>query len=341
MRLSWRRITIRPRRRFATSQGGIDSKQVLWVEIEHDGVVGCGEAVPSELYGQTIDTSAAALDAMGALLGDDPFAIEAVVRRLLARFDGQRAAVAAVDNALHDWCGKRLGVPCWRLLGMERPRVRTTFTIGVSGVEETREKVREALAEGFDALKVKVGVADDERTLEIVREGFGGPLFLDANEGWSADEAPRRIESLARFRPVLIEQPLRRADWRRLGELRGLGVAPIFVDESCERPSDVGRLAGLVDGINVKLNKCGGIREALRMIHAARALGLGVMLGCFVSSSLAIAPALTIAGLVDYADLDGHLLLERDPYQGIERSGGEIGLGQQAGLGVRPRGAGD
>lgn len=335
MRLTWRRQRLRTRHRFATAQGGLEEKETLIVELEHEGIVGLGEATPSQLYGQTLESTEAALAAMADRLGADPFRREPILRQLIEEFDSQRAAVAAVDSALHDWAGKRLGVPVWRLLGLDRPQVRTTFTIGIARPEEVRRKVREALAEGYDALKVKVGVAQDLDTLGYIRSCFEGPLLLDANEAWTAAEAPERIEALRALRPTLIEQPLRRADEAALGGLRRQRVAPIFADESCQRPADVVRLHGLVDGINIKLSKCGGIREALRMIALARGLGMQVMLGCFVSSSLAIAPALTIASLADYADLDGHLLLARDPYTGLTRRGSLIGAGDGAGLGVR------
>lgn len=337
MKLTWTRQRLRPRYRFATSQGGVDEKETIVVRLEHAGEVGWGEVVPSALYGQSLESSEAALAAMRPLLGDDPFALEAILGRLLAAHDDQRAAVAAVDSALHDWVGKRLGVPVWRLLGLDRPRQRTTFTIGIADLAEIRAKVREALAAGYDALKVKVGVAHDEETLSLIREVFDGPLFLDANQAWEPDQAIERVRALARFRPTLIEQPLRKEDWRDMARLRELGVAPIFADESCERPADVVRLRGCVDGVNIKFTKCGGIREALRMIALARGLGLQLMLGCFVSSSLAIAPALSVATLVDYADLDGHLLLAEDPFEGIGRSGSTIELSDRPGLGLVPR----
>lgn len=337
MKLTWRRQRLRPKFRFATSQGGLDEKETIVVSLDHDGVEGLGEATPSKLYGQTLESTEAALERIAGLLGDDPFAIEPIVRRALERCDDQRAAVAAVDSALHDWVGKRLAAPVWRLLGLARPEARTTYTIGVASPEEIREKVREALSHGYDALKVKVGVESDEDTLRHIRDQFDGTLILDANEAWGPDEAPRRIDALLPYRPAMIEQPLHKSHWRNLGALRGRG-APIFADESCERPVDVVRLHGLVDGVNIKFSKCGGIREALRMIALARGLGMQVMLGCFVCSSLAIAPALSIASLADFVDLDGHLLLARDPYRGITSRGSVIGLGDTPGLGVAPAG---
>ncbi len=337
MKLTWRRQIVRPRHRFATSQWGVDEKETLQVELAHDGLVGWGEIVPSTLYGQTVESSEAALVQAGDLLGDDPFTLEPILTRLRTAFDDQRAVLDGLDAALHDWVGKRLGVPVWKLLGLARPQKQTTFTIGVADPELTRVKIDEALAAGFTALKIKVGVPDDHQTLAYIRTRFDGPLFLDANQAWSPDEAPQRIRALAQYRPTLIEQPLPREQWQHLAELCQLGVAPIFADESCERPADVLRLRGYVDGVNIKFTKCGGIREALRMITLARAFDLQIMLGCFVCSSLAIAPALTLASLVDYADLDGALLLAEDPYEGITRDGGIISLGDQPGLGVTPR----
>lgn len=337
MKLTWQRQTIRPRHRFATSQWAVDEKETIIVRLEHDGVVGLGECVPSELYSQTLESSEAALTAIAAKLGDDPMRIEPLVRRLLVEHDDQRAAVDAVDTALHDWMGRRLGIPVWQLLGLERPRKQTTFTIGVAEPDRIRVKVDEALAAGFDALKIKVGVENDHETLSYIRKKFNGPLFLDANQAWTPADAPARIRDLSRYRPTLVEQPLRREDWRHLGALRALEIAPIFADESCERPADVVRLHGFVDGINIKFNKCGGIREALGMIGIARTLNMQIMLGCFVCSSLAIAPALNIASLVEYADLDGALLLAEDPFAGITREGGTISLSDRPGLGVWPR----
>lgn len=337
MKLTWQRMTVRPKYRFATSQGGEDERGVIRVVYEHDGITGLGEITPSDLYGQTFEASEAVLADAAGSLPDDPFQLDAALDPLLERHDGQRAAIAGVDSALHDWIGKRLGIPVWRYLGLAPARRTTTFTIGVAGPDETRVKIREALADGYTALKVKVGVDADEQTLEVIRELFDGPLLLDANQGWTPEQAEERVRTLGRFRPAMIEQPLRAGEWRRMRALRELGVAPIFADESCERPADVVKLQGCVDGVNIKLSKCGGIREALRMITLARALGMQVMLGCFVSTSLAIAPALAIATLVDFADLDGHLLLGDEPYTGIARTGATLALADEPGLGIRER----
>ena len=339
MKLTWSRQHLVPKHRFATSQGGVDEKQTIVVRLEHDQLIGLGEAAPSQLYGQSLESTEAALARMGPLLGEDPFAIEPILSRLIEHHDRQRAAIGAVDSALHDWVAKRLGAPVWRMLGLAQPRVTTTLTIGVAEPDEIREKVAAAVSAGHGALKVKVGTENDHETLAIIREAFDGPLLLDANTAWAPNEAAGRITELAAFRPAMIEQPVPTDDWRAMAELRKLGVAPIFADESCERPADVLRLHGSVDGINIKFTKCGGIREALRMVTLARSLDMLVMFGCFVSSSLAIAPALALATLADFVDLDGHLLIKDDPFEGIANEGGVISLGTDPGLGVRPRGS--
>lgn len=340
MNVTIERQTLNLRHRFATSQGGSDQRETLVVTLEHDGVVGRGEATPSPLYHQTIESNTNALECAARMLGDDPFALEMILHRLLTRFDDQRAAIAALDSALHDWIGQRLGVPVWRLLGLAPPHVPTAFTLGIAPLDALRVKLDEALADGQRVLKIKIGGDDDHAVLELIRSRFGGPLLLDANQAWSPDDAPARLRALATFEPALVEQPLPAdAPPAAFAALRDLRVAPIFVDESCVRADDIVRLAGSVDGVNIKLAKCGGLREGLRMIRLARALDLGVMLGCFVSSSLAIAPALMLASLVDFVDLDGALLLGQDPFTGILHDAGRLTAGGGPGLGVQPRGA--
>lgn len=341
MKLEWRRQTIRTKHFFATSQGGTSEKETIIVSLEHHGITGLGEIVPTALYGQSLDKSEAALAQLrsdiAARPGDfDPYQIETWVDYLVANHDGQRAFMAAIDSCVHDWIGKKLNIPVWKLLGLKPAQTQTTFTIGIGTPEETRTKLAEALADGYSALKVKIGVPGEVETLRIIREKFNGPLLLDANEGWTADEAVARIQALAPFKPTMIEQPLARKDWQKMAELRRLGVAPIFADEDCQRPSDVVRLHGFVDGVNIKLTKCGGIRQGMRMIALARELGMKVMVGCFVSSSLQIAPALAFSTLVDFADLDGALLLASDPFVGIESKGSRLWVGDAPGLGVRP-----
>jgi len=341
MHLSWKRVRCHTRHPFriarpGASVSGCDLERII-VRIEHDGVVGLGEAVPVPYYRQTLESAEQTLAAAGPLLGDRPEPIEPIIDRLLERFDDQRATVAAVDAALHDWLGRRRGLPLWHMLGLDPSATPpTSMTIGIDEPDSIARKVAEAA--GFDILKIKVGTPQDEQTLDIVRRAAPTQrIRVDANCGWTADIAAERIAALARFDLELIEQPIPPGQIdavRRLRDALGPRRPPIIADEDCVRPADVPKLAGAYDGINIKLCKCGGIVEALRMIAAARSLGLTVMLGCMVETSLGVAAAAHLASLVDYADLDGHLLLADDPFTGLQLERGIVCPGDRPGLGV-------
>ncbi len=340
MRLTWKRVRLHTRHPFriartGASVSGRDVDRII-VRLEHDGLGGFGEAVPVPYYQQSIESIERTLRQAEALLGDDSEAIEPIVDALLARFDDQRATVAAIDAALHDWLGRRRGQPVWRMLGMDIGRVPpTSMTIGLDEPDQMARKVTEAQA--FGILKVKVGTPDDEATLALVRRlAPNKRLRLDANGGWSPDEVGSRIAAVSRFHPELIEQPLPAGCYHALRAVNTGGI-PIIADEDCVRPADVKKLAGAVDGINVKLAKCGGIVEARRTIDAARRHGLKIMLGCMVETSLGVAAAAQLAGLADYVDLDGHLLLADDPFTGLETVGGVVRPSDAPGLGVALR----
>jgi L-alanine-DL-glutamate epimerase-like enolase superfamily enzyme len=308
---------------------------VLQLELEHDGVVGRGEASPIYYRGESIDSAADFLTTAAApLLGDDPFALEAIEERL-EDVDGEAAGKAALDAALHDWIGRRLGVPLWRLLGLSPDAPPTSFTIGIDSLEGTRDRARRARE--FRALKIKVGGAEDLARLEAVREESDAPLRVDANEGWTLEAARELMPELIRLGVEFVEQPFPAADVDSFLALRELHPRlPVIVDEGCHDLRDVAPAAAYADGINVKLAKSGGVREAVRMIHAARALGLRVMIGCMVESQLGVAPAAAIASLADWVDLDGHLLLADQPFTGLRFEDGRVLPGMDAGLGVAP-----
>jgi L-alanine-DL-glutamate epimerase-like enolase superfamily enzyme len=237
--------------------------------------------------------------------------------------------------ALHDLLGKRLGVPVWRLWGLDPVDApRSSFTIGIDEPEVMREKVREAAE--YDILKVKVGTARDREVLQMIRdEAPEKTLRVDANTAWTAKEAIRHIPLLEEFGVEFVEQPLPPEDLEGLRTVRRRSRLPIIADESCEVASDVARLAGAVDGVNIKLAKCGSLREAIRIVHAARAHGMSVMIGCMVESTLGIAAAMQLAPLVDYADLDGAALLANDPFYGpgLENDG-SLRFNDDPGFGV-------
>jgi L-Ala-D/L-Glu epimerase len=320
---------------FGIARGSRTTQSVVQVELEHEGVVGRGEAAPVYYRGESVESAAEFLtEAAPPLIGDDPFALEAIEGRL-EDVDGEAAGKAALDAALHDWIGKRLGLPLWRLLGLSPDAPHTSYTIGIDSLEGTRDRARRA--RGFRSLKVKVGGTEDLARLEAVRKESDAALRVDANEGWTLESAGELMPELIRLGVELVEQPFPAADIDSFLGLRQLSPRlPVVVDEGCHDLRDVAPAAAYADGINVKLAKSGGVREAVRMIHAARALGLRVMLGCMVESQLGVAPAAAIASLADWVDLDGHLLLADEPFTGLRLEDGRVLPGTGPGLGVAP-----
>jgi len=328
-------IDIQLRHTFRLARGDSDSRRVLIVEIEHDGLIGRGEAAPIARYGQDAVSAARAAEAMVAQMGD-PRAFDSAAAQVAVA--GEPAAEAAVDMALRDLAGKRLGVPLYELMGIDPTSMPvTSFTIGMDTPDIVEEKVREA--ERFAVLKVKMGSEDDRRVLEAVRSVTDRPVRVDANEGWTLEDALARLEWLQEMGVEFVEQPLPADQLDEMRELKRQSPLPLIADESVAHAEDIPRLAEAFDGINIKLMKCGGLGEALRMIHVARAHGLKIMLGCMVESSLAITAAAHIAPLVDWADLDGNLLITNDPFIGAEVSQGKLVLPSEPGLGVRERSA--
>ncbi len=334
--LRHRRLDLELRHTFRLARGASDVRTNLLLELEEDGRVGLGEAAPLAHYGQDWRSAAAAADVMVERLGDPRVLDSAAARAAVA---GQPAAEAAIDMALRDLAGKRLGAPLWELLGLDPQRTPpTSFTIALDTPEAMADRVREA--GDFEVLKIKLGSAEDRAVLEAVRDVTDRPLRVDANEGWTLEEARSRLDWLAGMGVELVEQPLPAAQLDESRELRRLSPLPIVADESVHRAADVPRLAEAFDGINVKLMKCGGVGEALRLIHVARAHDLRVMLGCMIESSLSVTAAAHLSSLVDWADLDGNLLVANDPFVGVTVAGGRLVLPDGPGLGVAPRSAG-
>jgi len=268
------------------------------------------------------------------LIGGDPYAHEYIGRRL-ARRPGEQGAKQAIDGALHDWLGKRLGEPVWRLFGLSPISPPTSYTIGIDTIEGTADRTRRA--HGYHVLKLKLGGPDDLERLRTVRENTSARIRVDGNEGWTLETARELMPVLVEMGVEFVEQPFPAADLDSFRALREINPRiPVVIDEGVKDLLDVARVAGYADGINIKLAKSGGIREALRMIHAARALGLQVMLGCMIESELGIAAAAQIASLVDYVDLDGHLLISNSPFTGLGFREGGVVASADPGLGVRP-----
>jgi L-alanine-DL-glutamate epimerase-like enolase superfamily enzyme len=322
-----RTATVQLAETFTISRGSEDEAQVVQVEIAHDGVSGFGEAAPIERYSESGASALAWLE--GLEIGDDPFALDEIADRLPP---GEHAARAALDHALHDLQGKLTGQPVYKLLGLRRIGPPTSWTIWLGDPDDMARRTEKVAGRGFKRLKLKLGGRDglDVERVNAVRAVTDLPLQCDVNEAWTLDEA---LEYLPQLQLDYCEQPLPAGDPDGV-ELKRRAPLPIYVDEDCHTLADVAACAERAHGINIKLAKSGGIREAVRMVHAARALGLGVMLGCMVESGLGIAPGAHIASLMDHIDLDGNLLLASDPWPGVEFIDGVQRPSTRPGLGV-------
>ncbi len=336
LRLTCTPLTLDLRTTFRIAHGASDQRHNVLVEVRDDaGRVGLGEAAAVAYHGETQAGIMDYLAGVGGsdLLGDDPALLEDVLARLPA---GSQAGRAAVDLALHDLWGQRLGQPLYRLFGLNPTRIPpTSFTIAMDAPEVMAAQAREV---GLPLLKVKVGGADDAAMLAAIRGATDARLRIDANAGWTREQAAVLMPRLAHFGLELVEQPLPVGDIDGLRALRALNLGvPIFADESIKTARDVAAHAGAVDGVVIKLMKTGGLREALRAIHTARALGMQVMLSCMVESSVGVTAAAHLAPLCDYVDLDGPLLVKNDPFTGVVYAGAQLTLPERPGLGVMRR----
>lgn len=306
------------------------------VELEADDEVGRGEGAPVEYLQLDRETGVKALEAgMGEWLQPPESLndLERIFDEAWLRLGEDRPAVCALDTALWDLWGKIVDLPVWSMIGAEPDRAPvTSYTIGIDEPKVMLEKMEEA--ERFSAFKVKVGYEGDVETVEMLRRSTDKPFRVDANEGWTLDDARRKIPLLADLGVEAIEQPLPRAHDGEMAQLKELSSIPLIADESCLDPAEVAAAADRFHGINIKLVKCGGITPALRMIRLAREAGIKVMIGCMLESSVGITAAAHLSPFVDLADLDGNVLLAEDPFRGVEIEAGRLVLPQSAGLGV-------
>jgi L-Ala-D/L-Glu epimerase / N-acetyl-D-glutamate racemase len=330
-------LTLRTKHPFVIARGGQSDHRTVWVRLtDSEGTEGWGEAAPSKYYGETADSVVAALQLYGSMLPDDPFHLEEAERRWENKLRGNAAARAALSSALHDLVGKRLDVPVFRMWGLDPCMApQSTFTIGLDAPDRIKLKVMEA--DQYPILKVKLGTDHDVDILRAIREATDKEIRVDANCGWTVKHALRMLPILDEFGVTVLEQPLVPHDLDGLAAVTAQADIPVIADESCLTSVDIPPLVGKVDGINIKLAKCGGLREALRMIAVARAHGLMVMVGCMIESSLGITAAAHFTPLVDIVDLDGAALLADDPFVGATIDRGQVALPAGAGLGVRRR----
>ena len=331
MEVTARIVTLELAETFVISRRASDTEEVVQVELTHSGVRGYGEAAPIERYHESAESACAYVEEHADSLGDEPFALDEVMARLPAQ---QFAARAAIDAALHDLQGKLLGQPVFRLLGLPRSGPPTSWTIWLGDPDDMAQRA-ERVRGRFRRLKLKLGAGDglDVERVRAVSGVADVPLQVDVNEAWSLDEALDALPQLSALGVQYCEQPLPAGDSGG-PQLKRSSPIPIYLDEDCHTLADVAACAERANGINVKLAKSGGIREAVRMVHAARALGLGCMLGCMIESGLGIAAGAHIASLFDHVDLDGNILIAHDPWPGVRFVDGVQVPSDEPGLGV-------
>jgi len=320
---------------WTTTMSSSQYRDTLHTSYTRDGITGHGEGAPIVRYHEDAEGARQAVESVRSLLlAADPMQFAKVMAQVFDKVPGNWAGKAAIDIALMDWVGQKLGVPIYTLFGLDpKDTPLTTFSIGIDTPEITRQKTREA--EAFPILKVKVGLSTDEPTIEAVRSVTKKPLRVDANEGWTdKEEAVRKINWLESKGVEFIEQPLPADRIEDTRWIRSRVHIPIIADEACQRASDIPKLRDAFDGVNVKLDKSGGILEAYRMIAIAKSLGMRTMLGCMVSSSVSVTAAAHLSPLVNYADLDGNLLIANDPFRGVTVEKGKLILPPKAGLGL-------
>ncbi len=330
-------LELTTRHPFIIARGSQDTYRTVLVRlVDQEGLEGWGEAAPQRYYGETPETVLAALDVYATVLPSDPSHLEHAEARLIEALHGNNSARAAISSALHDLAAKRLGIPVHRLWGLDAAKCPgSTFTIGIDTPERIRMKVKEA--EQYPVLKVKLGTPDDRAILTAIREITSKEIRVDANAGWTRKQAVNSLPMLEEFGVTVLEQPLAAEDLEGLAEVTRHSRIPVIADESCLVATDIPRLVGKVDGINIKLAKTGSLREALRMIAVARAHHMMVMVGCMIETSIGITAAAQITPLVDICDLDGAALLARDPYVGATIERGQLQVPEGPGLGLSVR----
>ncbi len=312
-------------------------RDTLHVAYTRDGLTGHGEGAPIVRYKEDAQSARKAAESVrDLLLAADPLQFSKVMAEVFRRVDGEWAGKAAIDIALMDWVGQKLGIPLYTYFGLDpKDTPLTTFSIGIDTPEITRQKTREAAE--YPILKVKVGLSTDEPTIEAVRSVTRKPLRVDANEGWKdKEEAVRKINWLEKQGVEFIEQPMPADMIEETRWVRSRVHIPVIADEACRHASDIPKLRDAFDGVNVKLDKAGGVLAAYRMIEVAKAMGMKTMLGCMVSSSVSVTAAAHLSPLVDYADLDGNLLIANDPFHGVRVEKGKLILPNRPGLGLTP-----
>jgi L-alanine-DL-glutamate epimerase-like enolase superfamily enzyme len=336
MKLSFEPYELQLRHTFTVASYSRTTTPDVQVEIAYDGWIGYGEASMPPYLGQTVESVCAFLRKVDLEQFTDPFQLEDILTYVDSLSDGDTAAKAAVDIALHDLVGKLMGQPWYRIWGLDPAKAPdTTFTIGIDTPDVVREKTREC-ADRFNILKVKVGLDNDKQMIETIREITDVPIAVDANQGWTDKfRALDMIGWLQEQGIVMVEQPMPKEQIDDIAWLRERTELPIFADEAVQRLKDIKALEGAYDGINIKLMKCTGMREAWKMLNYARAEGMKVMIGCMTETSCAVSAAAQLSPAVDFADLDGNLLIRNDRFEGVTVVNGRLTLPDRPGIGLK------
>lgn len=306
------------------------------IEISYEGVTGYGEASMPQYLGQTVGSVTTFLEKVDLSRFEDPFQLEDILSYVDSLSPGDTAAKAAIDIALHDLVGKLLNASWFKLWGLSKDKApSTTFTIGIDAPEMVRKKVREC--EGrFNILKVKLGRDNDKEMIDTIRSVSSLPIAVDVNQGWTdKHQALDMICWLRERNIVMIEQPMPKEQRDDMAWLTSKSPLPVFADEAIQRLRDIKNVEGVYTGINIKLMKCTGMREAWKMVNYAKAAGLRVMLGCMTETSCAVSAASQLSPLADFADLDGNLLIANDRFEGMKVTDGKITLPDRPGIGVK------
>lgn len=319
---------------FTVSKNSRKHTPDVLVFLEYDGAIGYGEASMPPYLGETVDSVCRFLSRLDLSQFTDPFRMEEILEYVDKTAEGNRAAKASIDIALHDLVGKLIGKPWWKIWGLSPEKAPcTSFTIGIDIPEIIRQKVDEA--EPYKVLKVKVGVPNDKLLIETIRTKTDKPICVDANEGWSnKEEALEMAYWLAERGCIFIEQPFHKSMLDETAWLRERSPLPIVADEFLQRINDVPRAYGAYDAINIKLMKSTGMHEAYQMAAAAKAMGMKLMIGCMTETSCAISAAAQLSPMCNWADLDGNLLISNDCYDGVKIIDGRITLNERPGIGI-------
>ncbi len=335
IRLSYEPYELQLRHTFTVSSYSRKSTPGVQVKVEYEGYTGYGEASMPPYLGQSVESVISFLNKVDLSGFNDPLRLDSILNHIGSLSQEDSAAKAAVDIALHDLVGKLIGLPWWRIWGLDKEKAPdTTFTIGIDTPEIVREKTREC-ADRFNILKVKVGLDNDKEMISTIREITDLPLAVDANQGWKdKHQALDEIFWLKENGVVMVEQPMAKENIDDNAWITERSPLPIFADEAIQRLSDIPSVKGAYHGINIKLMKCTGMREAWKMVNYARAEGMKVMLGCMTETSCAVSAAAQLSPAVDFADLDGNLLITNDLYKGMEVKDGHITLNEMPGIGI-------